>query len=165
LAAGLIMAATGLVYSNAWQGAFVFDDISAIVENPYLRDLHHLPVFFTGGRFTNPFRAIPAITFALNYQIHRLAVEGDHLVNILLHAVNGLLVAMLVHSLLSLNEARESSPAGIDPSCAIPRFSWRRRDFAPSFDKSRSRTAPIPERPAAVPLFSSRSIRMADLEN
>jgi protein O-mannosyl-transferase len=42
-----------LVYSNYFGNAFQFDDAHSVVDNPYIRDLHNIPRFFTDGQTTS----------------------------------------------------------------------------------------------------------------
>jgi protein O-mannosyl-transferase len=50
---GLVTAA----YANHFNNPFHFDDSHAVVDNPYIRDLHNLPLFFTD---TDTFSTLPA---------------------------------------------------------------------------------------------------------
>ncbi|MFZ4439370.1 MAG: tetratricopeptide repeat protein [Syntrophales bacterium] len=75
-----------LIYSNTFHGPFVFDDEIAIVENSGIKDL---------GNYSSPLsgnRSIGFLTFALNYKLHGLHVTGYHVVNLLIHLINALLV-------------------------------------------------------------------------
>ncbi|MBF0327757.1 MAG: tetratricopeptide repeat protein [Nitrospirae bacterium] len=104
----LIIFITLCVYLNSLGVPFQFDDIPNIVENVGLRG---------DGLFTRPWsylseikatniqgisgeamksRYLGYLSFALNYRIHGLEVVGYHLVNIAVHAANGVLVYMLV---------------------------------------------------------------------
>ncbi len=80
-----------IIYSNTIQAPFVFDDGINIVENQSIRDL---------GGFWPPSgsRYLGILSFALNYHFHGLDVSGYHLVNIVIHILN----AILVYWLLSL---------------------------------------------------------------
>src|SRR6266498_4864996 len=84
----LIAAATALAYSNTFDASFQFDDFPNIVENPGLHDLRNLwpPI---GQRW------LGFLSFALNYHFGRLEVFGYHLVNLVIHVCNGLLVFWL----------------------------------------------------------------------
>jgi tetratricopeptide (TPR) repeat protein len=42
-----VLALISLAYSNHFGNAFQFDDSHAVVDNPYIRDLHNFPRFFT----------------------------------------------------------------------------------------------------------------------
>ena len=63
-----------------------------MVENKTIRDLSN---YNSPGKLLNP-RAIVDLTFALNYRAGKLNVFGYHLVNVLIHILNGFLVYFLV---------------------------------------------------------------------
>ncbi len=84
----VIAAATVLAYSNSFDASFHFDDLRNIVRNQSLREL---------GRQWPPSgnRWVGFLSFALNYRFGGLEVFGYHLVNLLIHVCNGLLVFWL----------------------------------------------------------------------
>ncbi len=89
----VIAAATVLIYSNTFDASFHFDDMPNIVENGSLRDLRtQWPPL--GSRY------LGYLSFALNYRFGGLGVFGYHLVNLLIHVCNGLLVFWLTASTL-----------------------------------------------------------------
>ena len=70
----LSLLAVGL-YLNSLNNSFIFDDISSIVENPYIRNLNDFPLFFKGLEVNRRwFRALPTLSFAINYHFHKLNV-------------------------------------------------------------------------------------------
>jgi len=80
-----------IVYSNTLNATWHFDDSVVVTENWSLRDLR--------GNFNTIFsanRSVGFFTFALNYYFNKLNVTGYHVVNILIHIVNALLVYSLV---------------------------------------------------------------------
>lgn len=95
-----------LAYSNTFHVPFQFDDLPNIVENPIVKNLDF---------YANPSKAkvykhlteypmlmkryIGSLTFALNYKLHGLDVKGYHIVNLLIHLINALLVYWLIHLL------------------------------------------------------------------
>jgi tetratricopeptide (TPR) repeat protein len=84
----VIAAATVLVYSNSFDASFHFDDRNNIVQNASIRDLHNeWPP--AGSRY------VGYLSFSLNYHFGGLEVFGYHLVNLLIHLGNGLLVFWL----------------------------------------------------------------------
>lgn len=88
--------ALGLVaYSNALGGDWVFDDLRQIRDNPLVRDLGNYLSSWTGYRAL-PNRYVGYLTFALNYRLGGTSVTGYHLVNVLVHVANALLVHALV---------------------------------------------------------------------
>ena len=78
-----------LIYSNTFSSPFHFDDTPNIVENYKLRDLS---IFWppSGTRY------IGSLSFAINYHFGSLNVFGYHLVNIIIHIINSILVWWLV---------------------------------------------------------------------
>ena len=78
-----------LVYSNTFNVPFHFDDTPNIVENYKLRDL---------SNFWPPsgLRWFGGLTLALNYYFGGLNVAGYHIVNLIIHIFNAILVYWLV---------------------------------------------------------------------
>ena len=92
-----------IIYSNTFDSPFLFDDSDNIVDNPAIKDLAYfldtsrvdgLSLDFNKNMFKT--RTIGYLTFALNYAVGGLNVWGYHLVNILIHACNALLLYGLV---------------------------------------------------------------------
>ena len=92
-----------LIYSNSLHGAFVFDDISGIVENPNIRNFHQLNSMWAEASLKpQPCRRyITFVTFTLNYYLGGYDVFGYHLVNVFIHLTNATLVWWLAFLLLS----------------------------------------------------------------
>ncbi|OGP20321.1 MAG: hypothetical protein A2054_06080 [Deltaproteobacteria bacterium GWA2_55_10] len=85
----LIILLTFLLYSNAINAPFDFDDYSNIIRNPAIRDLANFwpPL---GTRFFS------YLSFAINFHVNGFEAAGYHLVNIAIHAANAVLVYMLI---------------------------------------------------------------------
>ena len=72
-----VFLAVSAVYSNHFQNGFHFDDWHTVVQNPYIRDLHNLPLFFTEARTMSvlpanqAYRPIITTSLALDYWIGR----------------------------------------------------------------------------------------------
>lgn len=87
-----------IVFANAWDNPFQFDDLHSIVENPNIRSLDNLPGFFTNlhtfsvDQRGTMFRPLLLTTYALNYAVHGKQVVGYRLVNLLLHLFCSLLL-------------------------------------------------------------------------
>ena len=77
---------TAIAYWNSFKTPFVFDDFLTIQKNAGVRfgDFLHPALFGT--------RSILYMTFAANYLVSGQTVWGYHLVNLLLHVLNGILV-------------------------------------------------------------------------
>jgi len=78
-----------IIYSNTFSVPFHFDDTPNILENPQIKDLKNF-LDFSGNRY------VGYLSFALNYHFGGLHVFGYHLVNLLIHIINGFLVYFLV---------------------------------------------------------------------
>ena len=97
-----------LIYSNTFHADFAFDDEQYIVQNPAIKNFNYFLEPLSVLELTN----IPAnlrynfitriaayFTFALNYHIHGLNVTGYHVVNLLIHIINALLVYFFIRLL------------------------------------------------------------------
>ncbi|MBI5643613.1 MAG: tetratricopeptide repeat protein [Deltaproteobacteria bacterium] len=84
----LLVSFTFLIYSNALDAPFIFDDYANIIRNPRLKDLSDFwPP--SGTRY------LSYLSFALNYQISGAAPFGYHLFNMVIHTANAALVYFL----------------------------------------------------------------------
>ena len=82
-----------LLYANVLRGEFLFDDFEYIVDNPLVQDLSNLHAL------SDP-RQVGYLSFALNYAVDGENPLGYHLVNVVIHALNALLVMLLVSGFL-----------------------------------------------------------------
>ena len=89
----LIALVTCVVYSNTLGVPFHFDDKSYITENAKIRELANFSDLSGTRYFT-------FLSFALNYSAGGLDPTGYHVVNTIIHGVNGLLVWTLLTFLL-----------------------------------------------------------------
>jgi tetratricopeptide (TPR) repeat protein len=91
LVALLLAVAIPLVYANCLDNAFQLDDSYGLTDNPWIRDLRHIPRYFTDPftltslRANADYRPLLQITYALNYAISGLNTWSWHLLNLLLH--------------------------------------------------------------------------------
>jgi tetratricopeptide (TPR) repeat protein len=99
---GLVLL-TAAAYHNSLTGAFVFDDVPAIAENPTIRALWPL-----SGALSPPDnsgvggRPLANLSFALNHALHGTSVVGYHVGNLLLHLGSTLLLFGIVRRTLHL---------------------------------------------------------------
>jgi len=93
----VIVLLTVIIYSNVYGVPFLLDDIRSIKENVLIRDLSH---YFSLKYLLMP-RKVGHFTFALNYHFGGLDVSGYHVVNILIHIINGIIVYFLSQVLLT----------------------------------------------------------------
>ncbi len=97
----IVIALIGLfAYSNTFNVPFQYDDEYKIVKNNKIRDLGAFfrpsPPEDHRSYSTNNPRYLGYLTFALNYKLHGLDVTGYHIINLIIHIINALLVYCLV---------------------------------------------------------------------
>jgi len=100
-AALIIFALVVIIYSGTLYAPFEFDDNEYIIQNPVIRDLgvlleplrsRAMIVSDSLVGYTFRSRYIGYLTFAMNFRLGGLDVEGYHIVNIVIHIINSLLV-------------------------------------------------------------------------
>ena len=97
------------VYYNSLNAPFIFDDIDKIVENSDIRSLNNIKTkliypYDKENKKVNrndPSRPLTYLTFTLNYHFGQLNTFGYHLVNVLLHIFNTILIFFLTREILS----------------------------------------------------------------
>lgn len=100
--AGLIVGFAILLYANALQGVFIWDDKEFISGNAvYLSDWSNIIHAFTRPFYKDApaFRPLLMVSYIIDFSLWGLNPFGYHLTNILLHAVCGVLVYALACSL------------------------------------------------------------------
>ena len=110
-----IIAVCFAVYSNAFPGDFVYDDMYQVLENRWLRDLAHVPEVFSSGVWgfsgdeqSNYYRPLMHLSYMVTYALFGLRPWAFHLVNILFHAGVSVLVFLVG---IKLHEAARSEPS------------------------------------------------------
>lgn len=95
-----------LAYARCLSYDFVYDDDAQILRNPWIRDLSQVGRFFSTDvwRFANEqsgnyYRPFHMLVHALGYALSGVKPFAFHLINILLHCVNTLLLALLGYRL------------------------------------------------------------------
>ncbi len=94
------------VYLNALQNGFVYDDTDQVLRNPWIKDIANIPaIFSTGvwgfqGYVSNYYRPVMHLLYMLDYHLFGFAPWGFHLVNIILHTTNCVLVFLVTERLL-----------------------------------------------------------------
>src|SRR5262245_60259820 len=101
VAGGLIVVAALIAYRGSFAGPFIFDDVSAIAENPALHSLSSALSPAQGGLTTSG-RPLLSLSFALNRALGGTAVWGYHAANLLIHALAGLTLFGIVRRTLGL---------------------------------------------------------------
>lgn len=104
----LIVCAGALTYWNSLDAPFIWDDSTAILQNPTIRSLWPLweplapPLDTPVSR-----RPLVNLSFALNYAIHALDVTGYHLTNLGVHLLAACLLFSVVRRAFSSDPLRE----------------------------------------------------------
>jgi tetratricopeptide (TPR) repeat protein len=94
-----------LFASTFWSG-FVFDDVHQILNNPWIRDLRHLPQIFNSdvwafeGKDSNYYRPLMHVVNAGIYVTFGPKPWAFHLVNVLVHSANTIVFFLLVLRIL-----------------------------------------------------------------
>ena len=112
-AGGLYLLGLGL-YSNALSGPFILDDYAHIRDNPSIRLTEFDVDSLYRAGFESPARHRPLayISFALNYYFGDYNVLGYHLVNVLIHIANGVLVFFLISLTARIEDANRQRWVG-----------------------------------------------------
>ena len=93
-----LIAAVFLVYQPAWQGGFIWDD-DFFVTSPELRSWHGLfRIWFDLGATLGYYPLLHS-AFWIQYWLWGYATLGYHLVNIMLHAMSAVMVALILRRL------------------------------------------------------------------
>jgi protein O-mannosyl-transferase len=111
------------VYLNSLSNDFVYDDIAQVWDNPWIKDIRHLPEIFsksvwsfeTGSETSNYYRPLMHVFYMLAYRIFGLNPWGFHLINVLFHAGVSVLVFIVTMKLLQKFQS-SSSDSHILPS-------------------------------------------------
>jgi len=104
----LLLALVFVAYSNTCGNQFVWDDTKLIAENLKIQDLRYIPLYFTHDYFDRPtapspsglaqqyWRPLVLLSFAFDFFFWKYVTRGYHLTNMLLHAMNTMLVMALL---------------------------------------------------------------------
>ena len=94
------------LYYQIYDAPFILDDIPDIVENPDIKNLSVLkdkliyPYSILNNK-NDPSKPITYLTFALNYHFGKLNTFGYHLVDVLLHFINSILIFFFCYQIFS----------------------------------------------------------------
>jgi tetratricopeptide (TPR) repeat protein len=94
------------VYFAALHSPFFYDDLHAIVQNSYIKNLEEFSQRVGFGNILN--RSILLFTFALNYAVGGLDTFGYHLVNLWLHIAVGILLYYSARECVCLDGERQA---------------------------------------------------------
>lgn len=111
------------LYANTLQNGFVYDDEFTVVENTGIKRLDNLPELIDPGEYFSlsgevTYRPVVTITYFLDYYLYGLKPWGFHLTNLLLHALNGILLYIFL-ALSAINRTQDSRSFFNDPPFII----------------------------------------------
>ena len=98
LLALLLVAGTALAYMPAWHAGFIWDDDRYVTRNPLLTAPDGLRRIWFSTDSPSQYFPLVYTTFRLEHALWGLNPTGYHWVNLVLHAVNGLLVWRLLRN-------------------------------------------------------------------
>lgn len=109
------------IYSNTLGVPFVFDGVGRIKENPDISiaqlswDKIAKAAF---GKNSTQNRPVGNITFALNHYFHQYNVKGYHIINIIIHILNGVLLYLFINVTLTVlkTHSENALPESVNPS-------------------------------------------------
>ncbi|HKB88587.1 MAG TPA: tetratricopeptide repeat protein [Patescibacteria group bacterium] len=92
-----------LVYGNSLFNGFIADDVAQVKENPLVQNISNIPNIFTQGNFyddsgqrNNYYKPILSTTILLIYSFSGENTFGYHLIQVLLHIVNTILIFLIL---------------------------------------------------------------------
>jgi tetratricopeptide (TPR) repeat protein len=122
LACATILAAGIAAWSNSFNGAFIFDDLYAIQNNPTLLHFPAWQNFAPPAARAVSRRPVVNLTFAINYAIGGLDVRGFHAGNLLIHLLAALALFGVVRRTLTaapLSERFGGAASGLAMAVAL----------------------------------------------
>jgi tetratricopeptide (TPR) repeat protein len=105
----------GICYANSLPNGFILDDYHVVSVNPAIRTIAPLQFFkkpyWGTNRSAGIYRPLTIFSFALEYPLWRQWAGGYRLTNMLLHAINGVLVFVVLRVLLQSATAAGAASA------------------------------------------------------
>ena len=99
----LLIAIVGIiVYSNSLYNGFHYDDFHSIVNNFHIRDIDNWMSYFLStdsfsvDKSKSMYRPVLLLTYAINYFFGGYNVLGYHIVNVLIHICNAILLRAVI---------------------------------------------------------------------
>ena len=100
----IIIIGSCIGYAGSLRNTFVYDDYMVLVHNHYIRSIENLPRLFSHDYFLvsneRTFRPISPMVLFLEYAVFGDHPAGYHVLNLLIHTLNALLLFMLMRLLL-----------------------------------------------------------------
>lgn len=138
----IVFVSLGL-YCNSLFNGFVYDDPMQVVENPWIRDARYLSDIFSKNAWSfksqlvvsNYYRPFMHVINMFNYHLFGLNAWGFHLVNILIHSANSVLVFLIASRLFSEfpTKGQVLTPALTSPVPSAPSSTFTSTFLGPPF--------------------------------
>jgi len=107
LVLSLLIGFSAILYINSLSGAFVWDDDSFIANNEWIKDTENAGIFFTPQYWEHHhpgakgrYRPLRTLSFLVNYYLGELNPYGYHLLNLVFHISNALLVFLVARIII-----------------------------------------------------------------
>ncbi|MEE8575389.1 MAG: tetratricopeptide repeat protein [Thermodesulfobacteriota bacterium] len=105
-AVALIIAVSVLVYFNTLSAEFVYDDNHQVIKNKWIHSLSNIPAIFTSSAWgfskdmpsSNYYRPVMHLSYLFSAKLFGIKPLGFHLVNVLLHTLNAVMVFVTASS-------------------------------------------------------------------
>lgn len=122
----IVAAVSFAVYFNALSNNFVYDDVYQVTENQWITDIKYIPDIFSKSVWgfqkwassSNYYRPMMHLMYMMSYYIFGLKPLGFHLVNILFHVANSVLVFLIISKLFGEKEKGGNTLHLLDSSFA-----------------------------------------------
>src|SRR3989338_8267359 len=92
----LILIISIAIYSNTLKNGFAYDDEFTVVNNTLIKNFSNISKLFTKEYFSTSgemsYRPVVTLTYFLDYALYGIKPWGYHLTNLLLHALNGVIL-------------------------------------------------------------------------
>jgi protein O-mannosyl-transferase len=95
----ILLVFTLMAYWPAWNAGFIWDDDAYVTDNPALRSLDGLQAIWLKPMVSPQYYPLVFTSFWLEYHLWGLHPAGYHLVNVLLHAANAMLLWLVLRRL------------------------------------------------------------------
>lgn len=106
----LLVITIASLYANSLGYPFLLDDNVLVKDNPLIRNMSNIPIFFKMDIFSHgldkkpissSYRPIQTLTYAIDLLLWGSGPKGFHLGNVLIHIINAILVFFIIRKLFN----------------------------------------------------------------
>lgn len=103
---GLILGAIALVYAGTVRFDFCWDDLSYLIQNPYIREIswNNISVIFSRN-FEGNFAPLHILFYAIQHAVWGMNPGGYHAVSVILHIFNSIFLFILIRTITGRKDA------------------------------------------------------------